>query len=234
MWTGLLLITAAVHAQVARPDLGAVVRLVVAQTNTLRATQGLARTESDPKLIEAARRFAAYMAATDRYSHEADGNSPARRAQERGYEYCALSENIALMTTTAGFSTGALARGLVDGWQRSPAHRKNMLDANVTDTGVAVARTADSKRYYAVQMFGRPLSTTIEFSIVNASSGPLRYELDGKAFRIGPRVTQTHRQCSASRLTLSLGPQVVNLAPSDGRRYTVEGLEGERFRLKQD
>ncbi len=37
----------------------------------------------------------------------------------------------------------------------SPA-RKNMLAPEVTETGVAVARSGKTGRYYAVQMFGRP------------------------------------------------------------------------------
>ena len=209
-------------------------RSIVDQTNGFRATQGLAKTEPDPRLAEAARSFAAYMAATDRYAHDADGSSPAARAQTHGYEFCALSENIASMLSSRGLSTDALARGLADGWKRSPGHRKNMLDGNMIDIGVAIAQSARSKRYYAVQMFGRPRSKMIEFSVVNASPRDLHYDVGGESFTIGPRVRQTHRQCSAAPVTIGAGAQAIRVDPSNGGRYTVEGFGAEGFRLRRD
>jgi uncharacterized protein YkwD len=43
----------------------------------------------------------------------------------------------------------------VEGWKRSPGHRRNLLAREATQTGVAVARS-DQGYYYAVQLFGRP------------------------------------------------------------------------------
>lgn len=48
-----------------------------------------------------------------------------------------------------------LASRYFEGWKKSPGHRRNMLEASVTDTAVAVARSARTGRYYAVQLFGR-------------------------------------------------------------------------------
>ena len=44
----------------------------------------------------------------------------------------------------------------VEGWERSAAHRKNMLDRDATEIGVAVAHSPRTGRYYGVQVFGRP------------------------------------------------------------------------------
>jgi uncharacterized protein YkwD len=136
-------------------DLPAVERSVIEGTNRFRQSQGLGPVHTDSMLDRAARDFAQYLAATDRFEHTADGRTPAGRAQAKGYEYCLVAENIAYEFSSRGFTTAALANGLVDGWIKSPGHRKNMLDARAVDTGVAVVQSVHTGRFYAVQMFGR-------------------------------------------------------------------------------
>ena len=146
-----LLCAAAAHAA----DIPAVERAVIEGTNRFRHEEGLASVRPDSTLDRTAREFADYLARTDRFDHEADGRTPALRARAHGYDYCLVAENIAYQFDSRGFTTSALARGLVQGWKDSPGHRRNMLDKRVVDTGVAVARSAHSGRFYAVQMFGR-------------------------------------------------------------------------------
>jgi uncharacterized protein YkwD len=141
-----------------RVDLSGAERLIVDATNAFRREEGLGPVKSDAALGHAARDFAEFMARTDRYGHTADGRNPGDRATGNGYGYCLVAENIAYQYNSAGFRTAELARGFVEGWKHSPGHRKNMLDPAATDTAVAVARSASSGRYYAVQMFGRPKS----------------------------------------------------------------------------
>jgi uncharacterized protein YkwD len=139
-------------------DVDRVARLVVGATNEFRRTQGLRDLAVDARLTAAARQFAEFMARTDKYAHDADGKTHAERAGKQGYEYCRISENIAYRYSSAGFESAELARGFIDGWKNSPPHRKNMLDPVVTQAGVGVARSGKSGRYYAVQMFAKPLS----------------------------------------------------------------------------
>ena len=87
-----------------------------------------------------AQAFADYMARTDRYGHTADGNQPSDRAKARGYDYCIVLENIAYAFNSEGFTGEKLAGQFVTGWQNSPGHRRNMLDPDVTETGVAVLK----------------------------------------------------------------------------------------------
>ena len=151
-----LLASAAAVAPAPRPNLAEVSRLLIAKTNEFRAVEGAGRTEPDAKLAEAAQRFASYMARTDRYGHDADGRQPVDRAQEQGYDYCLVAENIAFAMDSRGFTTQGLAEHVLRGWKDSPGHRRNMLDARATDIGIALAHSTASDRYYAVQMFGRP------------------------------------------------------------------------------
>lgn len=214
-----------------QPQLAEASRLIVTRTNGLRSEHGLGAVKPNAALASAAQQFAGYMASSDRYGHEADGRAPAQRAQALGYDYCLVTENIAFQYSSAGFATGELAQRFVDGWIDSPGHRENMLDPQATDTGVAVARSPRSGRYYAVQMFGRPRSLHIVFSLANRSGAALRYEFGGEAITLLPRVTQTHEVCLAQPLKIVLpGQDPVQLQPAHGERYVVV-RSGGRLRV---
>ena len=217
-----------------RPDVAEVNRQIVDETNRFRGSHGAGPTAPNARLSEAAHRFAEYMARTDRYGHDADGSQPPQRAKAQGYAHCLLSENIANAFNSAGFRTPDLARRIVDGWKESPRHRQNMLDPDVTETGVAVVQSPKSGRYYAVQMFGRPQSQRIEFKIANRSTTPLRYELGGAWYALPPRVTRTHEQCRAETLSMRLpgDERPTTIQPAAGERYAVERV-GARLRLSK-
>jgi uncharacterized protein YkwD len=217
-----------------RPDLALAERMIVEQTNALRASAGAAPTTPNRQLTDAARYFAGYMARTDHYGHEADGSEPAQRATARGYDYCLVSENIAYQFRSNGYETHPLASGFVDGWRQSPPHRRNMLEPEATETGVAIAQSARTGRYYAVQMFGRPQSLRITFRIANRSPAALRYQLGGEWFPLPPRVSRTHEQCRPDALTLRLPgePEATTIQPANGERYDVERAGG-RYRISR-
>ena len=140
------------------PDLARVESLIVERTNQFRSTQGLRQVHVNGTLARTARLFARYMAETDRYGHEADGKKPSERAERQGYVFCRVAENISYQYSSEDFATAELAGRYVEGWKNSPGHRRNMLDKVVSDTGVAVARSPKTGRYYAVQLFGRRLA----------------------------------------------------------------------------
>ena len=142
--------------------------------------------------------------------HEIDGRAPAERAGAAGYRHCMVAENIAYLFDSVGFTTEQLAARLLQGWEQSAEHRRNMLLAPVMHIGVGVAQNADSGRYYAVQLFGRPSSAAIRFEVVNGADVDLRYELDRETFDLAPRVTRTHTRCIDASLAI--------LAPESGDR----------------
>ena len=129
---------------------------VLSLVNDLRSERGLKPLERERRLDAAAEYFGGYMASAGRLEHDADGGTPAGRVKNRGYAYCVISENIAYEYSSRGFTAERLARALVDGWRDSPTHRDNILDPDVTQTGLGIARS-DRGEYYAAQLFARPM-----------------------------------------------------------------------------
>jgi len=128
---------------------------VLSLVNDFRAERGLKPLERERRLDAAAEYFGGYMASAGRLDHEADGGTPAGRVKKRGYAYCVISENIAYEYSSRGFTAESLARALVNGWRESPTHRDNLLDPDVTQTGLGIARS-EKGEYYAAQLFARP------------------------------------------------------------------------------
>jgi len=215
----LLLAPACAWGEPVLPNLAAAARQVIAAMNEFRREQDLGPLEAEGALTSSAREFAAYMARTGNYGHEADGRTPAERAKAHGYDYCSIAENIAWLSSRRAFLTAQLAQGFVEGWKHSPEHRKNMLRPEVTESGVAIAR-AESGRYYAVQMLGRPASLSVRFQIENRAGAAVSYELDGREFTLPARVTRTHKQCSEATLAFR--------RPRGGAR-TVRAGDGDRL-----
>jgi uncharacterized protein YkwD len=209
-----------------KPELARVAELIVEQVNRLRSKQKQNPVRVDENLQKAAQDFAGYMARTDKYGHTADGKRPADRAKARRYEFCILTENIAYQFRTAGFSSRQLAEAYTSGWEQSPGHRRNMLDPDVTEAGVAVAQSATTGVFYAVQMFGRPDSDTIEFKVVNRSRKAVTYLVGQQKFELPPAYIQTHRLCRAASISLPAAGEealaATSLKPEAGDTFAID------------
>jgi uncharacterized protein YkwD len=218
------------------PDLDQADRQIIDRTNRFRQEQHRSAVTVNDKLSETARDFARWMAATDLYGHEADGRQPWDRAKAHGYDYCLVAENIAYVWRSSGFSTEALVSEFVEGWEKSPGHRKNMLDAAVTETGVGVARSKDTGLYYAVQLFGRPKSLRIEFRIANRASVAVKYKVGDHAYELQPRTTMTHELCRPEDVTLLAadGSPAATVKPAHGERYAVTAASDGKVGLVKD
>ena len=212
-------------AAIAAADLERVEVLVTRGTNEFRAEQGLGRLEPQAALERAASEFAAYMARTDRYGHAADGNQPADRAQAKGYQYCWVAENISYQFSSAPFGTEELARRFVEGWKNSPGHRRNMVDPDAVHMANAVARSPSSGKYYGVQMFGRPRSSSIEFRVSNVARSPVRYRLGDEEFSLRTLQERVHTVCTPPVVTFvdAGNREGRTFRPSNGERLRVEG-----------
>ena len=248
-----LLIAASAHAQTSQdhpthssaassapskgPDLGRVEQLIVERTNQFRHQQGRPPLHRSPQLAKSARAFAAYLARTDKFSHTADGKRPWDRATAAGYSACIVAENIAWEKDPAGFTTRGLADALVHGWEKSPHHRKNLLDPDLEEIGVGVAYSAETGRYYAVQDFGRPKSDAIVFTIANDASDTVKYALDGKEFSIQPRYTMTHKRCRPATLTFKLAGATGTAKeyhPHTGAHYVIRADGEGRYTVMEE
>ena len=223
------------------PSLDRAVTEIVTQTNLFRAANKRDKVEVSPKLREAATEFARYMARTDRYGHEADGNPPQGRAEKHGYKYCLIAENIAYVFASEGFSTDQLADQFVNSWKNSPPHRRNMLEPDVVDVGVGVAQSADTGVFYAVQMFGRPQSMRIEFSVANETEQTVSYRLGTTEFTLPPRYVRTHERCRPTELRFATNHDFAPTAkiaeqsfrPKNRSQYTVEGVDSKRYTVEE-
>lgn len=169
--------------------------------NGFRADNHLGVLSRNGVLADEARRFAAYLASTGRFSHTADGREPGERAKAAGYDYCVLAENIALEEDTSGFEAGRLTRLFMAGWEASPGHRRNLLDPSVTETGVGVARApGGGHKYLAVQVFGLPISARRRFKVQNQSDRAIGYDFDGRRFAVPAHATLMEETCASGEL----------------------------------
>jgi uncharacterized protein YkwD len=75
-----------------------------------------------------------------------DGSTPAERATRAGYAWRTVGENVATGQSTP--------EQVVEEWLDSPRHCANIMDADYTEMGVAVASNASG--VYWAQVFGAP------------------------------------------------------------------------------
>jgi uncharacterized protein YkwD len=219
-----------------RPNLERVKQLIVSATNQFRRQEGRGALRVNENLTRAAQSFADYLAASDKFSHTADGKEPWERVAEAGYEYSIVAENIAYEYNSKGFRTRELARRFVEGWKKSPGHRKNMLDPDVDEIGVGVAQSKKTGRYYAVQDFARPRSEEVTFTISNRTDATISYQVDGKEFTLRSGYTVTQRRSRPPKLTFSTGKykEASVYHPSNGEHYTVRQGPSGRLTIEEE
>lgn len=121
---------------------------VLDATNVERKKEKLEPLTADPKLTEAARSHSANMAKQSKLAHTLDDKTFEDRVKAAGYSYRALGENIAHNQQSP---KDAVAR-----WMNSQGHKENILNAEYTHIGVAVAKNDKGEPYW-VQVFAAPL-----------------------------------------------------------------------------
>lgn len=225
------------------PQLEEAETAIVDRTNEFREQKGFEPLKTDERLQKAASYFAAYMARTNKYGHGADGNRPSERVSLYDYNYCLVAENIAYQLKSTGFETHELADKFFVGWKESPKHRENMLQPNVTETGVAIGHAPGSDRYFAVQLFGRPRSAAIEFRVTNRSDEAVRYRVrvagaeapqaETREFDLPPRATMSHMRCRPASIDWGWTEEDDAAEPENGLRFVVTEEEGEIRVLKE-
>lgn len=118
--------------------------------NQERAKEKLPALKPHPLLFVAARAHAANMAKQRKMEHELDHKKPPDRVSAAGYNWGKVSENIAM----AENGEPPLSV-IVKQWMESKTHRENLLDKNITETGLGIGRNDKGEIYYA-QVFARP------------------------------------------------------------------------------
>lgn len=132
-------------------DLAAVRRQILDAVNAARREQRLRPLTLEPRLNAAAQRHAEDMRDRRFYGHQTpEGTQPRRRVENAGYLHQAVGENIAEGQFTVA--------EVMDGWLKSPGHRKNILEPRFIHLGVGLAIGGYQDRYRLlwVQNFGAP------------------------------------------------------------------------------
>ncbi len=219
-----------------KPDMDKAREQIFASTNQFRQKEKRGKLKSNADLAKAAQSFAQFMADTDKYGHTADGKEPWDRVAKAGYDYCIVLENIAYLYDSEGFKTDDLSKTLVDSWEKSPPHRKNMLDPEVSEIGVGLARSSKTGRFYAVQDYGRPKADNITFKIANKTDVEIKYAVNGKDFTLAPGVIETHESCRPPELKFQWpeGAEAAKdaketLHPAAGSDYVVRKNDSGAF-----
>ncbi len=125
------------------------------QTNVQRQKEGLPALTENQQLNRAAMAKAKDMFQAQYFEHISPiGKGPGDLAEEAGYMYVAVGENLAL----GNFKNDA---ELVQAWMDSPGHRANILSSRYMEIGVAVLKGEFEGRttWLAVQEFGKPKSS---------------------------------------------------------------------------
>ena len=132
---------------------GATVSRIFDLINAQRRHQGLPALVYNAQLDQMANIQAQNMAHFQKMAHvipEATLPTMTDRARYVAYPFGRLAENVAL-----GFPD---AETVVQGWMTSKGHRANILNSDVLETGIAIARSSAGGLYYC-QVFGRRLSS---------------------------------------------------------------------------
>ena len=108
--------------------------------NAVRAANGAAAWTYNPRLEDAARSQARLMASKDTLSHDL-GVTLRERVTAAGY-IGAVGENVA-----KGYAS---LPGAIEGWMNSSGHRSTLLNDKFTEFGLAAARSAGGRLYWAM------------------------------------------------------------------------------------
>jgi len=122
---------------------------VIGLVNQARLEKGLKALEENSKLSEAAADKAEDMIKNNYFAHNSPkGITPWFWIEKNKYDYTYAGENLAMDFTTAEKEQSA--------WMKSESHKKNILNPNYQEIGVAVRQGMINKRLttVAVQEFG--------------------------------------------------------------------------------
>ena len=125
---------------------------VFALINESRLRSRLLPLEWDSEAARLARSYSARMAREDFFDHiDPDGNSVVERAERIGLRrWHSIGENL-----FKSIGVLDLSRTAVNGWMRSPSHRKNLLGREWSATGIGVAYGRGGRVYITQIFIGR-------------------------------------------------------------------------------
>jgi uncharacterized protein YkwD len=123
-------------------------QMVFDKINTIRSEHGLAPVRFAADLLPVARTHSDDQARRNVLTHRsADGKSAGERLDAARIPWVRYGENVAVVK---GYSDPAST--VVDAWMHSPGHAANVLDPQLAESAVGIARCADGA-YFLTQVF---------------------------------------------------------------------------------
>jgi uncharacterized protein YkwD len=139
----------------------------LARLNAYRASHGLKAVRLDPVLSAMAARHAKAMAAAGTLSHDVGGSFSTRLAAA-GLDTVRAGENLGggYLSTQEAF----------EGWRRSSGHNANLLLADATRFGIAIAKAPATRYrvYWAMVVAADPLRPRDDRVLRSATGEPVR------------------------------------------------------------
>ena len=133
-----------------------VANALVDGTNENRVTNALPALSFNPLLQAAAQEKANDMAKNNYFAHTSPtGITPWHWFENVGYDFSYAGENLAV-----NFSD---SQDVTNAWMNSPEHRANILNANYTNIGIAMATGTyeGQPATYVVELFGAPAAAPV-------------------------------------------------------------------------
>jgi len=172
--------------------------------NHERKELGLAPLQWDAALASAAQGHAETMAQHNAISHQFPGEPDfSRRTRDAGAHFTIIAENVAV---------GPDADEIHDAWMKSPGHRRNLLDPELTALGVSVVKR--DGQLFAVEDFSRAV---IALSLKD-QEGKVSAQLRAKRLQVLQDSADARRACKGGILPAAGRPQFV-------LRYSVSSLD---------
>jgi len=129
-------------------ELSAQEKQILELTNAERKKKDLPPLQPNVVLCKVARAHAENMARQEKMEHVLDGKNPAERLRDAGYPFARMAENLAQIDQRIAVDT------MMKDWMGSQIHRDNILNKDVTEIGIGVARTKKGQ-IYCTQVFGK-------------------------------------------------------------------------------
>lgn len=164
-------------------------QVIVEETNKKRLNNNEQALTPNVYLNMAAKLKVDDMIENGYFSHESpDGSQPWDWMKRVNYSYSYAGENLAVNFFDA--------KDVVNAWMESTDHRKNILDNNFTEIGIAAARGSFQGKdtVFVVQMFGRPAAPdnySVSLAQENMLEKPPKTKPSSAPLAVSPEPTAT-------------------------------------------
>lgn len=173
---------------------------IIVLTNKEREKAGLSALSANQLLTKAAIQKSRDIINSQAFQHNINGRKFSSWVRDAGYEYSYTGENLAIDFYSA--------EGVLKAWLNSPSHKKNLLNENFTEIGVAVveAEFENQKTLLVVQVFGAPLLKNLQIGQITPNNSITRLNAENLL---------THTLSSDSQYQPSTQNMILAEAPED-------------------